>query len=108
MMDINYTAVKFWIDVMQFVGLAALGLLGWQIRRDKAQDLRISNFETVYAAKLAEHEVRLTKAEEVLRHVPASREVGELQERISALGHSVDRLNRGLDRINDWMIETKK
>lgn len=107
-MELDYTAIKFWIDVLQFVGLAGLGLFGWQMRRDKAQDTRISNFEKVYAEKLAEHEARLTRAEEVLKHVPASREVGELQERISALGGAVDRLNRGLDRINDYMIDSKK
>ena len=106
-MSLDYSAIKFWIDVLQFAGLITLGLAGWQIKRDKQQDARISNFEKVYAEKLAEHEARLTKAEEVLRHVPASREVGELQERISALASSVDRLNRGLDRINDYLIDKK-
>ena len=104
-MSLDYPAMKFWIDVLQFAGMFALGLAGWQIRRDKAQDTRITSFEKVYAEKLAEHEARLTRAEEVLRHVPASREVGELQEKISALGKSVDRLNTGLDRINNYLID---
>ncbi len=107
MMNDFYEQFKVWIAALQFIGMCMLGVAGWQLRRDKAQDTRLGSLEKAFADKVAEHEVRLTKLEEHQKHTPGSAEVALLTERINQFGSQVDRLNHGLDRINNFLLQNK-
>ncbi len=107
MLNDFYEQFKVLIAGLHFVGMACLGVYTWQSTRDKAQDTRLGALEKAFADKVAEHEVRLTKLEEHQKHTPGSAEVALLTERINQFGNQVDRLNHGLDRINNFLLQNK-
>ncbi len=102
-----YEQIKFWIDLLQVAALGVLGIAGWQLRRDKSQDTRVGALEQAFADKVAEHEVRLTKLEEAMRHVPSSPEVARLSQNIKNLENQLERVSRGIDQVNQFLLNNK-
>jgi len=73
----NYPAWKFWLDVMQFLSTAAIGLYVWWNNRDKITQARFARLEKevverVSTAVYDSHVNRLAETESKLRNVPAS------------------------------------
>ena len=104
----DYEGLKAWIDFAQFVGMVVLGIVGWQLRKDKSQDGRLDTLETLFADKVAEHEARLAVIDERLKHVPSNSETAALTQRIDALNHNIAGLQRALELQNQYLLTLNK
>lgn len=134
MEQINYTAWRFWFDVMQVAGLFAIGTLSWWFNREKVTAKRFKALEDdvkarVTVAALAEleekravrcelHSRRVSDAEGAisrvgteLRNMPSRDELGRLNDGIAHLSEKLgkvegrlDGINRAADLMNEFLI----
>lgn len=98
---------KIILDVVQWLFMGAMGLVTWQMKRDKTQDTQMSDFRKEFTDKVAEHEVRLAHIDEKLKHVPSSDETAKLTARIDALDRSTTALNQNVQRLNDFLLNNR-
>lgn len=88
-MEIDYTAWKFWLDVLQVVFTAAIGIYVWVSNRTAVNTKRIAKLEGDLDERLDEQEVRLTRVEEALRHAPTHEDLKRIHARIDDVASGV-------------------
>ena len=103
----NFAEIKDVLAVGNVVISAVLGLLMFAWRYDKSQTKRVDDLETMFIAKVAEHESRLKVIDEKFKHVPTSNEVTRLSTQIEGLQSSISALNATVQRQNQWMVDNK-
>jgi hypothetical protein len=137
-LDLNYTAWWFWINVFQMVCTAALGLYVWWTNREKVTGARFLSLErqvaeraTAQALKDAEHkrdgrceqhkealslvEKSVIEVRSELDHLPTQKQFNQLNVSISDLNGSLQKtagrlegINRVVDLINEHFINRGK
>ncbi len=126
-MTIDYTAWRFWFDILQLGGLCVLGGYSWWANREKVNAKRFASLEeevrsrvTSEALKVihkerdalcSKHQVRTEALETTLRGAPTRSEISNLTHEISVLTSKLGRLegrldglNRVADLINEFLI----
>lgn len=102
-----YESFKVWIDLAQWLVTGAVGVVWWQLKRDKSQDTQISDFRAEVAKQIAALHVRQEVVEEKLKHVPSSDETAKLTARIDSLDRSTSALNNNVQRLNDFLLNNR-
>lgn len=102
-----FDSYKIVFDLVQWLFMGAVGLVTWQMKRDKTQDTQISDFRQEFMDKVAEHEVRLAHIDEKLKHVPSSTETAALTERLNSLDKSIVTLNQNIGRVNEFLLNNR-
>lgn len=87
---------KFWLDVVQWVFTLGMMAVVWLDRGRKDNKVRMDAFER-----------RLITAEEHLRHAPTHDDIAKLREQYSGLESKLDRVTNTLDRIHDYLMNSK-
>lgn len=133
-MDIDYSAYKFWFDVLQLVGTGAIGVYVWWANRQKVTAKRFTELEEQVAGRIstsahqevedkrtadcqdhhrrtAENEHAITRMGTEIRNMPNRQEMAVLSHDINELGSKIGRLegrldglNRVADLINEFLI----
>lgn len=100
MTNLNYQALNFWFGVVNSVGIAVIGVIGWWNLREKVTNNRFSDAEK-----------RLSKLENEVKHPPSCTYHPRLEERMNqAVGKlermdgKIDGLNRAVDLMNEYLI----
>ncbi|WP_010324367.1 DUF2730 family protein [Marinobacterium stanieri] len=96
----NYDALKFWLDVVQWVFTIGVMIFVW-IDRGRSDN---HNLIKQLADRQEALERRLITAEEQMRHLPTHDDIAKLREEYSGLNSKVDRMAITLDRIHDHLI----
>ena len=97
---INYQALNFWFNVLNFAILAVVGVIGWWNLREKVTNKRFQ-----------EAEERLMQLENDVRHPPSCTYHPRLEERMNAavgklenMNGKLDGLSRAVDLVNEYLI----
>ncbi len=99
----NYDALKFWLDVAQWVFTIGVMIFVWIDRGRSDNRNLIKNL----ADRQEALEKRLISAEEHLKHSPTHDDIAKLREEYSGLNSKVDRMAITLDRIHDYLMNNK-
>jgi hypothetical protein len=129
--NIDYTAWRFWFDILQIGGLIALGAYSWWRDREKVTSKRFAALERQVSDRLSNtahtsieekrdsdclaHKARTTEIEMVInrvgseiRNMPSRQEMAGLSHDITLLTSQIGRLEgrlEGLNRVADLMNE---
>ncbi len=93
----DYTAGKFWFDVLQWFITLGIGVYAWLTNRHRAT-----------REQIAEVEKRLTRTEETIKHLPDDDELGKMYDRINALHVQLSAVNASLGAIGDTMKSVQR
>ena len=113
----DYTAMRFWFDVLQLAGTAAIGAYVWWDRRKKANEKRFCALEEVVSSHavslgsiVAAKEkkdldcerrlLRITELERDVHHLPSREEISKLSDQIGSLTEKLGTLDGRLTGIN--------
>jgi predicted nucleic acid-binding Zn-ribbon protein len=95
--------MKFYIGLGQWVFMAAVGFYAW-----------LSNRQAATAEDVTKLATRVTTVEEQMRHLPDQAMVNELagdmkavKSELTAIKESIVPLARSMDRINDYLLNSK-
>jgi hypothetical protein len=78
----DYSAAKFWFDVVQTVLIAVIGLQNWFGKRHAATEADIKALKNDIDSKLNAQAERLTRVEQDLEHVPGKEDFFRVHERL--------------------------
>ena len=108
----NYEAWRFWIDILQTVLTAAVGVYVWLVTRTRVNAARISKMEDDLDARLDGHDRRLTRIEGAVEHGPTRDDLGRIHTRIDEVAAAIARIEgeshaaaRNLDLIHQHLLE---
>lgn len=131
---IDYTAWRFWFDVLQLVGTIAIGIYVWWANREKVNSSRFRGLQDQVTEKIGREEVRqiMTKHEAAchrhreqtgnldatlrglqseVHHLPSRSEIKGLNDNITDLAGKMGKLegrlegiNRAADLMNEFLI----
>lgn len=106
-MTLNYEALKFWLTLIQFIGMIGVGVYAWYATRQKATTLAV----TALGERVDKHSDRLTRAEISLEHMPTHRDISEISTRIESMHGEISRMsgtlsgvNRAVDLMNEHLL----
>lgn len=88
---------RFWLDLVQFILTAAIGVYAWQVARQRA-------LREATETQLLDHERRLTLIEEKARHMPSGDSINRLSERLGDLHGDLQRM---VGEFTGWQHEMK-
>lgn len=126
---IDYTAWRFWWDVLQTCFLAAITIYIWWVNRDRVTQSRITQLKDDTAKtvggirqEIGELATRLTRVEADCCHMPGHDDLGKIYERINGVSAEVadvsseisevsgemKAMRRSLDLITQHLMEEKR
>lgn len=94
-MEWDYSAGRFWLDVLQLGGVVALGVYTWVVNRTKVNRTAIRAVED----SVGELSRRVSMVETDMRHLPQHSDMGELHEKVNAIANSIGKLEGELDGV---------
>mgnify|MGYP001774179264 CR=1 FL=1 len=101
--DPNYNALKFWLDVAQWVFTIGVMIFVW-IDRGRSDN---RNLIKQMADRQEMLERRLITAEEHLRHSPTHDDIAQLRSQFAGLDSKLDRVTNTVDRVHDYLMNNK-
>jgi archaellum component FlaC len=90
----DYSAAKFWFDVVQTVLIAVIGLQNWFGKRHAATEADIKALKSDIDSKLNAQAERLTRVEQDLEHAPGKEDFIRLHERMDDVKDDIGDLNK--------------
>jgi hypothetical protein len=96
----DYNALKFYLDMAQWVATLLLGVFMWVDKRRRDNTSGIDKLNSNHTAL----ERRVVTVEEHLRHAPTHEDISALREQNAALQSKLDRVTNTLDRIHDYLM----
>jgi len=88
----DYSAAKFWFDVVQTVLIAVIGLQNWFGKRHAATEADIKALRYDIDGKLNAQAERLTRVEQDLEHVPDKQDFIRVHERLDKVSADLAKL----------------
>lgn len=111
----NYDALRFWFDLLQFLLTGGVGIYVYLSNRQRVTSGRIRELEEDMDERLDDHHQRLARVEEHIKHLPTHADIGAVHERLNAihgelqnLAGVVSALNRSLHLINEHLLNGRK
>lgn len=92
MEELDYTAWRFWWDVVQTLILAAIGVYTWLSNRTRVNASRIQSLEHDIDQRLDTQGDRLTRVEEAIRHGPSHEDLKRIHQRMDETNNAVGEL----------------
>lgn len=100
MTDIDYSALRFWLNILQLTGICAIGIYTWWTNRERVTNKRFK-----------EHHHRLVTLENQIKYSPTQTQYEALSTRIDRLhgdlreiSGNLRGINRAVDLINEYLI----
>jgi archaellum component FlaC len=90
----DYSAAKFWFDVVQTVLIAVIGLQNWFGKRHAATEADIKALKNDIDSKLNAQAERLTRVEQDLEHAPGKEDFIRLHARMDDVKDDIGDLNK--------------
>ena len=107
---IDYAALRFYLDVVQWVSTVGLGIFVWMKNRTQANTNEVKEVK----AGMGALENRVIKLETAIKAVPSHDDLGAVYERINDVAENVaelsgkmDGVRGGLDMIHDHLLNSK-
>lgn len=107
----DYSAAKFWWDVLLGLLLLANLLYTWFTTRTKANASAINRVDS----RVSEVVSRMDRLESDVRHLPGHEDLGHLHDKVNSVSQSMEgvrgelsAINRTLTLINDHLINGGK
>lgn len=111
----NYDAIKVWVDIAQFIITGAIGVYIYLVNKSDATNERISTLAEDHDERLDDHQGRIARIEEAMKHMPTHDDLDELKRNVATLqaetrGQTqlLERLEKTVGRISDWLITQAK
>jgi peptidoglycan hydrolase CwlO-like protein len=104
--DINYTGAKFWLDFLQVVFTALIGLYVWLSKPTKQNKIATEQLKEILVAQ----DRRLGELELKLQFIPDQDEFHALDKKVSELVGKMDNVHgrmRSVDQKLDLLIENE-
>ena len=104
--DINYSGAKFWLDFLQVVFTALIGLYVWLSKPTKQNKLATEQLKEILVAQ----DRRLGELELKLQFSPGQDEFHALDKKVSELAGKMDNVHgrmRSVDQKLDLLIENE-
>jgi len=100
---------------MEFNPLLVLGLVSFVFNAFLAVYVYVSNRQAAKDNELQDTKQRITTVEERVRNMPQPQQLAqlegdmrELKAQLQAVNHSINTVQRGVSRINDYLLDSKK
>ncbi len=107
--------MKIWVDVAQFLITGAIGIYIYLVNKGDATNHRITTLAESHDARLDDHRNRIARIEEALKHMPTHDDLANIRSDIASLkaetqGQTqlLERLEKTVSRISDWLIDRAK
>lgn len=111
LMDLNYPAWRFWLDVIEAVVIAALFVHTWVINRTKANRAAIDRVDE----RISGLSERMMLLERDVRHLPDHGDLAELHEKVNVIASSLGKIEgelsalvRNLSLIHQHLLDEVK
>lgn len=108
----DYEAWRFWIDILQALLTAGIGVYVWLVNRTRVNAARIRKMEDDIDGRLDDTEHRLTKVETAVEHGPSRQDLGKIHKRLDEVAQTVSRIEgenhamaRNIDLIHQHLLE---
>lgn len=105
-MDMDYKAAAFWLDVLQWASIVAVGVWTYLRNKDndndtaiKAVNKSVGDLRTVVEAGEASQNLRLATIEERMRHIPSAEELARIEGDVSEVRTKVEGTLELLKRV---------
>lgn len=95
--EMDYTAARFWMDVLQSAGVILLGIYTWWVNREKVTSSRFTALET-----------RLTKVEAsggCSQHAELDVRVRQVEVVVGRIDGRMEGVGNALDNIQNFLME---
>jgi phage shock protein A len=97
--DVDYTAMRFWFDVIQVVGICALTVYTYVVNRTKANRAAIDRVDE----KVDGLALRLNQLESDVRNMPDHDDLGDLHEKVNTIANSMSKIEGALTALSSNM-----
>lgn len=105
--ELNYDALRFWFDFIQLVAVVALAVYTYLVNRTKANNDAIKALDQ----QLTQVDKDLREVETVVKHMPTHGDLGQIHEKVNAIGSTTNEIkgelggiNRTLSLINEHLL----
>ena len=88
----DYVAWKFWLDILQLLLTAGVGLYVWLVTRTRINAARIRKLEGDIDNRLEDHGNRITAVEAAVKHGPKRDDLGNIHKRLDEVVTVVARI----------------
>lgn len=95
MPEVDYNALRFALDLLQLLGLAAIGVYTWLINRSKANRAAIGELER----QATSHAERLAIIEQQIAQAPTHTDLGKVYDRLNGVAETLSQLNGQLNGV---------
>ena len=92
-----FESVKFSFQEAHWIVITVLALYTWFINKQSAS-----------AKEMLDIRLRVTELESAVKDMPSKVEMEKLQGQLNTLNSQVEGVQRGVHRIENWLIENKK
>lgn len=108
----GYGEIKIWIDLLQWLTTAAVGLYVYAVNRHRVTNERISALESHVDERLDDHSDRLARLEQDARHAPSHDDLKRLHKRLDDMNGELKEMrgefyavNRTLSMIHQHLLD---
>jgi len=98
--ELDYTAARFWMDLIQSAGLVLLGIYTWWVNRAKVTNGKFRDLET----RMAKVESRSGCAQ----HSDFDKRIRLVQESVSAINGRMEGVGHSLNIIQEYLMTKGK
>lgn len=110
-MEIDYTAWRFWMDLLLILVVMLQGIYTWFVNRTKVNKAAIDRVD----GRVSEVVERVTLLERDVRHLPNHDDLGELHEKVNTIATSMGKIEgelaalvRSLSMIHEHLLNEVK
>lgn len=99
-MDVDYTALKFWLDVVQIMGYLALTVYVWLSNRNRVTNARIGKLEDDMDLRLDRHGDRLIRLEVHAGAAPTHDDLKRMHQRLDVINGELQKLSGSSTQVS--------
>lgn len=110
MPDIDYSAAKFWFDMVQTIFMCLVAIYVWNNNKHRATKESITQSEERLEQKLNaldvrvdEHNDRLLGVEREIHHLPNIKDIHEVHARVDQVGQGVKSMEGTVTQMNNTL-----
>jgi hypothetical protein len=103
----DFSAAKFWLDLVVVIGLIVQFFWVKRSNKDKATTKNIVDLRKHVDELQASNEKRLTRVESEITHLPTHTDLKEINKSLSSMEGTLKGLSRAVDLMNEYLLNRK-
>lgn len=110
----DHEAAKFWFDVIQTALIAVIGIMNWLNNRQRVTNATIATLEGHIDERQDDHNQRLTRVEQDIKHAPKTSDLAKIYERLNAVDGGFNQMkgeihgiSTTLNLIHHYLLDKK-